>query len=170
MNSPNAILKPAGDDLPGKPESSAARTSFLWVVIGLALVVIPAFYFLRRLNRLELQVAALGKQVEQTNQSLRQIAEKSDVALRHASQAETNAQQAAQLRDRAEKAQAKSEEEAEVAKQQAQTARNDATLAQQKAEEYRKQREEELNRLQTALSQIADTRRDSHGLGHDLRE
>jgi len=69
MNSPNAILKPAGDDLPGKPESSAARTSFLWVVIGLALVVIPAFYFLRRLNRLELQVAALGKQVEQTNQT-----------------------------------------------------------------------------------------------------
>ena len=164
MNSPNAILKPAGDQLPGKPGRSAARTSFLWVVIGLAFVVITAFYFLRRLNRLELQVAGLGKQAEQTNQSLQQIAEKSDVALRHASQAEANAQQAAQLRDQAETAKAKSEEEAEVAKQQAQVARNDATLAQQKAEEYRKQREEELNRLQTALSQIADTRRTAMGL------
>ena len=164
MNSPNAILKPAGDQLPGKPVSSAARTPFLWVAIGLAFVVIAAFYFLRRLNRLELQVAGLGKQVEQTNQNLRQIAEKSDVALRHASQAEANAQQAAQLRDQAETAKAKSEEEAEVAKQQAQVARNDATLAQQKAEEYRKQREEELNRLQTALSQIADTRRTAMGL------
>src|SRR5438034_5678952 len=164
MNSPNAILKPTGDQLPGKPGSSAARTFFLWVVIGLAFVVITAFYFLRRLNRLELQVAGLGKQAEQTNQSLRQIAEKSDVALHHASQAEANAQQAAQLRDQAETAKAKSEEEAEVAKQQAQVARNDATLAQQKAEEYRKQREEELNRLQTALSQIADTRRTAMGL------
>ena len=164
MNSPNAILKPAGDQLPGKPGSSAARTFFLWVMIGLAFVVITAFYFLRRLNRLELQVAGLGKQAEQTNQSLRQIAEKSDVALRHASQAEANAQQAAQLRDQAETAKAKSEEEAEAAKQQAQVARNDATLAQQKAEEYRKQREEELNRLQTALSQIADTRRTAMGL------
>ena len=164
MNSPNVILKPPGDELPGKPGRSAARTSFLWVVIGLAFVVITAFYFLRRLNRLELQVAGLGKQAEQTNQSLQQIAEKSDVALRHASQAEANAQQAAQLRDQAEIAKAKSEEEAEVAKQQAQVARNDATLAQQKAEEYRKQREEELNRLQTALSQIADTRRTAMGL------
>src|SRR5206468_12312316 len=127
-------------------------------------VVITAFYFLRRLNRLELQVAALGKQVEQTNQNLRQIAEKSDVALRQASQAEANAQQAAQLRDQAETAKAKSEEEAEVAKQQAQVARNDATLAQQKAEEYRKQREEALTRLQTALSQIADTRRTAMAL------
>src|SRR6266567_8565633 len=80
MNSPNAILKPAGDQLPGKPESSPARTFLLWLVIGLAFVVITAFYFLRRLNRLELQVAGLGKQAEQTNQSLRQIAEKSDVA------------------------------------------------------------------------------------------
>ena len=164
MNSPNAILKPGGDQLPSKPGSSAARTFFLWVVIGLAFVVITAFYFLRRLNRLELQVAGLGKQAEQTNQSLQQIAEKSEVALRHASQAEANAQQAAQLRDQAETAKAKSEEEAEVAKQQAQVARNDATLAQQKAEEYRKQREEELNRLQTALSQIADTRRTAMGL------
>ena len=53
MDSPNTILKPARDELPGKPENSAARTSLLWVVIGLALVVIPAFYFLRRLNRLD---------------------------------------------------------------------------------------------------------------------
>jgi outer membrane protein OmpA-like peptidoglycan-associated protein len=164
MNSPNAILKSVGEGSFGQPEGPAGRTSFLWVVIGLVIVGISGFYFLRRLNRLEIQVARLSKQIEQTNQGLQQIGEKSDEALHHASQAEANAQQAAQLRDQAEKAQAKSEEEAGVAKQQAQAARNEATLAQQKAEEYRKQREEELDRLQKVLNQIADTRRTAMGL------
>jgi outer membrane protein OmpA-like peptidoglycan-associated protein len=160
----NGISKPTVEDRASKPESSAGRQTSMWAAIALLLVAACAVFFLYRLNRLELQVAHLSKQVEQATLSVRRAEERSETALQHATQAETNAQQAARQRDQAQQAEATSHKEAEIARQQAQAAQQETTLAQQKAEEYRKQREEEMDRLQKVLGQIADTRRTAMGL------
>ncbi len=70
----------------------------------------------------------------------------------------------ATLRNQAEDARAKSENQAEQAQQRAAAAMQAETLAEQKAEQYRKQREEELTRLQQVLGQIAETRLTAMGL------
>jgi outer membrane protein OmpA-like peptidoglycan-associated protein len=160
----DGFSKPATEGPPSKPGSSAGWKSLVWALIGLASVAALALLFWHRLARLELQVSQLSQQVEQANQRLGKVEERSDAALGQASQAAANAQRAAQQRDLAQTAEAKSAQEAELARQQAQAAQNEAALARQKAEQFRRQREEELTRLQEVLGQIAETRRTAMGL------
>jgi outer membrane protein OmpA-like peptidoglycan-associated protein len=161
MSLPSGILRPAESAPPSQPQAAVGRKSFLWAVIGLVVALAGLFFWLRRL---ELQLDRVSAQVEQANQKVEQAEGKSEVALHQASQAEASARQAAQQRDLAEQAKARSEKEADSARELARQAHNEATLAEQKAEEFRKQREDELARLQQVLGQIAETRRTAMGL------
>ena len=149
---------------PPKTPGPSNRKTVLFIVLILVLLAIPAYFFWNRLTQMNQQVSRLGQQVEQTNTQLGTVAEKSNSALLRASQAAQSAQQAARQRDQAEKAKAASEKQAEQALTQAQSAQQEAAAAQAKAEQYRQQREAELDRLQQALGQIAETRRTSMGL------
>jgi outer membrane protein OmpA-like peptidoglycan-associated protein len=157
------LRNPVSQAPSGTPQTTARGNAFLLVAIGLT-VVAASVFVLVRLTRVERQIARLDDQIEQNNRALQRIGQASEAALSRASEAESNARMAAQQRDEARKAQATSEQNAEAARKQAESAQTEAIAAQQRAEEFRKQREDELNRLQQALSQIADTRRTAMGL------
>ena len=128
----------------------------LLIILALALFVTVVYLFVQ-LGRLEQQVRGLGEQVEDSTKEVAAVAERSEEALIRASQAEENALAAARERDLAERARAEFERIAESAKQEAQ-------LARQEGDHVRKQREAELERIEKALSQIAETRRTALGL------
>ncbi len=156
--------QPGAQGGPTTGSGSSNRKVVLFVLLILIVLAIPSYLFWTRLSQMNQQVAQLSRQVEQSNTELGAVAEKSNSALARASQAEQSALEAAQQRDRAEQAKAASEKQAQQALQQAQAAQQAATAAQQKAEEYRQAREAELDRLQQALGQIAETRRTAMGL------
>ena len=101
--------------------------------------------------------------MEESTKRVEAVGERSEEALIRASQAEENALQAARGREQAERARAEYERIAESAKQEAQQARAEA-------DQVRQEREAELDRMQKALSQIAETRRTALGLVMNLGE
>ena len=90
--------------------------------------------------------------------------EGSQTALARATQAEDNARQAALGRIQADKARDEATEEAGQARQAADLATEQAQLAREETERIRQQRQAELERLQKALSKIAETQRTALGL------
>lgn len=171
------------DDLDETPQSTSDRPANRLSTLRIALLItfafilfgIPGYFFLSRLAEIEQQVARLNRQVEETVQKAADAAERSDAALSRASQAEENALQAARGRTRAEQAEAAAQTVAEQARQaaaaadqEAERAREDTRLAQEETARIRKQREEEMARLQKALGQIAETRRTALGLVMNL--
>src|SRR5204863_35720 len=78
--------------------------------------------------------------------------------------AEAAAKAAAEGRQQAEAQTADAHKEADAARQDATSARETATRAQAEAEGIRKKAEAEVNRLEAALGQIAETRRTALGL------
>lgn len=173
------VSRTTREDLSAKSNGVASNRP-LWAVVIVAIVGIGvgAFFLVTRLNRLDNQVVTLTRQVQRTNRGFERVSEQASAAIERASQAETSALQAAQQRDQAlasarqaaqqkdqaVRAEAQSQKAATVAQQQAKVAQNQAVMAQKAALQYRQQREEELNRLQQALGQIADTRRTAMGL------
>jgi outer membrane protein OmpA-like peptidoglycan-associated protein len=147
-------------------DTSAKRPGKAGLVFGvIALVLVLALgaglvWSLTRLNR---QMAQLSGQVERVQQQ-------SQTSAQQAAQAAANAQAAAQERDEAKQLEADSAAQAQSALQAAADAEQQANQAEQKAEEYRKQREEELQRLQGVLGQIAETHRTTLGLVMTLGE
>ena len=136
----------------------SARTGFiLLAVLVVAVLGVLSYLTLSRLDRVDQEVSQLRTQVDQSSMKADTASSKADSALGRASQAEQSAQTAANQRDQAEKAKAQFQQQAQQAQQQ-------AADAQAKAEEYRKEREAELDRLQQALGQIAETRRTAMGL------
>lgn len=160
LKSPN----PPTQRTPGETGHTAARPSQTLGAVALAVAIIAAIFLFYRLRQIGQQVTQLSKQADIARQQMKQAMADSGAALREATQAETHAQQAAQERDQALKAEAQSAQEAQTARQQAQAAQSQAAQAQQKAAQYRQQREAELERLQNALGQIAETRRTAMGL------
>jgi outer membrane protein OmpA-like peptidoglycan-associated protein len=107
--------------------------------------------------RLEWQVAELTKESRTaTMQSVQ--------AVQRALQAEAAARDAAEGRRQAETTSATAQQEAEAARSEATTARDQAALAQAEAERVRKQADAELDRLNKALGQIAETQRTALGV------
>jgi outer membrane protein OmpA-like peptidoglycan-associated protein len=177
--SPTDVSRASGQEPAIKTGGFVSKQLF-WVLVILAVVVagVGGFFLYKQLNRLQGQVASLSQQVERTNRAFERVSGEAGAAMRQASQAQTSAQQAAQQRDQAEKAEAQSQNAATLARQQAnvaqnqakaaqdqaKVAQNQAVVAQRAAEQYRQQRQEELDRLQQVLSQVADTRRTAMGL------
>ena len=136
----------------------SARTGFiLLAVLVVAVLGVLSYLTLSRLDRIDREVSQLRTQVDESSMKADAASSKADSALGRASQAEQNAQTAANQRDQAEKAKTQFQQQAQQAQQQ-------AAEAQEKADEYRKEREAELDRLQQALGQIAETRRTAMGL------
>jgi len=110
-----------------------------------------------RTRRLEAQLAIVTSKADQAAALARQ-------ALDRATTAETAARAAAEGRQVAEAQSADARKDAEAARQEASTANETAAKAQADAAAISKKAEAEVNRLEEALGQIAETRRTALGV------
>ena len=152
------------DDPPHPPPGRDNRA--LVVIVAILLVLVAALGFhgyrtLQQMHALEAQVAALSLKADQSAALARQAAER-------AAAAESSSRAAAEGRQAAEEQTAGAKQEADAAKQEAGSAREAAAKAQAEADAIRKRAENEVNRLETALGQIAETRRTALGVTMNL--
>jgi outer membrane protein OmpA-like peptidoglycan-associated protein len=141
-----------------------------FAAISVGLVLLVGLWVLRAVRRLNVQVAQLNHQSQQLGRRVDGAERQSQTFAQQASQAAANAEAAALQRDQAKESEAASAAQAQSALKAADAAKQQAGQAEQKAEEYRKQREEELQTLQQALGQIAETHRTALGLVMTLGE
>ena len=119
------------------------------------------YKMLQRTEAVERQVAALAIRIDRA-------AALAQEASNTAAMADANAHAAAEGRELAEKDAAGARQESAVARQEATVAKQTAAEAQAEAERIKKKAEAETNRLETALGQIAETRRTALGLVMNL--
>jgi outer membrane protein OmpA-like peptidoglycan-associated protein len=127
-------------------------------VIGLGLL---AYWFWQRTNVIERQLASLSARTDESTALARQASERSVAA-------EAAARAAAEGRQLAEAKTADARQEADTARQEATSARETAARAQADADRIRQKAEAEVNRLEAALGQIAETRRTALGVVMNL--
>jgi outer membrane protein OmpA-like peptidoglycan-associated protein len=138
--------------------------------IAICLAGTAGLWILKSVRHLSVQVATLNRQTQQLVRRVEEAEQQSKLLAQQATQAAANAKTAALERDQAKDSEATSAAEAQSARQAADSARQQANQAEQKAEEYRKQRADELQTLQQALGQIAETHRTALGLVMTLGE
>jgi outer membrane protein OmpA-like peptidoglycan-associated protein len=137
------------------------------VLVALLLVLLLAglgflgYEILRRVDAVEQQVASLSARTNEVTSLSRQ-------AMDRAAEAETSARAAAEGRQLAEAQTGEARQEADAARQEATAARETAARAQAEADQVRKKAEAEIDRLEAALGQIAETRRTALGLVMNL--
>ncbi len=160
-----SLLDETSETPPDKGANTKSKLPLfsLGILAALALAVLIGIgtLILNRLTELESQMLGVDKHVEE-------IGENSKKALERALEAEDAALQAARGRAEAETDTAMARNEAEREREAAQRARQDAKVATAEAEKIKREREEELNRLQDALSEVAETRRTALGLVMNL--
>jgi outer membrane protein OmpA-like peptidoglycan-associated protein len=169
-----SIIPPVVPDVP-----RAKRRLSHWllgaVVAGLISFLLLSWFFWVRLQRIEVQLQSASQQLEvlaskqeSLNTELKQSREQTQSAREQAQAAEERATKSEVARAQA----AKEAEQAQVAKiladQQALHAQQQAQNAREELDQIRKAREEELNRMQGALSKVAATRRTADGMVIDL--
>ena len=137
----------------------------LLLLIGLAVV---ALYLYDRAQDAEEQLAELNQLVTDLAESVERATEAAAIARSASEQAEDLAQIAARGRAIAEASQRASELRASQAEEEADAALEVAHETQRELSKLRREREEELNRLQKALSKIVKTRRTALGLVMNL--
>jgi outer membrane protein OmpA-like peptidoglycan-associated protein len=120
-----------------------------------------AYRILERTRDVERQLASLAGKTDVSAALARQ-------AMERAVAAEATARAAAEGRQLAEAQAAGARQEADTARQEAGSARETAARAQAEADRVRKRAEAEVNRLEAALGQIAETRRTALGLVMNL--
>jgi outer membrane protein OmpA-like peptidoglycan-associated protein len=151
-----------------EPERERARgTSRGLVLLLLLLILLMAalgFFGYRQVQ----QTAALERQVAALTTQAAQAATLAQQAMERAVAAENAARAAAEGRQVAEQQTAGARQEADAARQEATTAKETAAQAQAEADRIRKKAEAEVNRLEAALGQIAETRRTALGLVMNL--
>jgi outer membrane protein OmpA-like peptidoglycan-associated protein len=150
----------------------AGRGGLAALVVVLALALAGLGYVLIRTMQ-QLKVAE-QRLAELTSRSAEAVALAQQAADR-AALSEASSKAAAEGRQLAEAQTAEARQQADVAKQDADSAKQDATTAretaaraQEEAEAIRKRAEVEVNRLQEALGQIAETQRTALGLTMNL--
>ena len=154
------------DDQAREPVGRAGRGLIALLVILILLLAGMGFVGYRmvvRMKAVEAQMAALTTSTEASAALSRQ-------ALERATAAEISARTAAERRQAAEVETAGARQEAAAAREEATTARDAAATAQAEAAAIRKKAEAEVNRLEEALGQIAETRRTALGLVMNLGE
>ena len=139
-----------------------------FVVLLLAGVGIVGYQILARFDAVDQQLDTVVSRTEDAETVSRQAMDRAVVA-------ETAAQAAARRRAEAEAESAQAREiavgaleEADAALSEADAAREEAARAKAEADRIRKQAEAELNRLEEALGQVAETRRTALGLVMNL--
>jgi outer membrane protein OmpA-like peptidoglycan-associated protein len=148
-----------------EPERDRGK-GLLIVLVGLLLLCVGGLGFVVHRNRqrtdaAERQLAGVSGKTDEAMALARQ-------ALERAGTAEAAARAAAEGRQIAESQTADAQKEAEAARQQAMSAAETAARAQAEAESIRKRAQAEVNRLEAALGQIAETRRTALGLVMNL--
>ena len=164
MDSPGVPLKPDKRGLEDASAKSQGNLALGMGVIAIALSLVIGLVYLISVRRLEGELARLRQQTEGLNRLVERAQEQSQTSAQKASEAAANARSAAEQRDLANQAQLNSEAQTQLARQQAAAEQQKADQATQQAEEYRHEREAELQQLQQALGQIAETRRTAMGL------
>jgi len=152
---------------------SGSRHIRPWVFVALGVVLVAGLAISLYVNRIRSK--ALQQEVAGLRQRMEEIDNKAEAARNRATEAEQSARQSAIAKDQAENKRAAAEAEAKQASESAEEAKQRAAVAEQEkqaavaeAERIRKEREEELNRLQEALQKIAETRRTAMGLVMNL--
>jgi outer membrane protein OmpA-like peptidoglycan-associated protein len=115
-------------------------------------------------------VTQLSRQTGQLNRRLQDAEQQTKALAQQASQTSAGTQAAALQRDQAKDSEATSAAQAQSAPRSEAAAQQQTNQAGPKAEESRKQREEELQRLQQSFGKLAETRRTAHGLVMTLGE
>jgi outer membrane protein OmpA-like peptidoglycan-associated protein len=168
MGSTNLSLQ--SDDPPEPPRGG--RTSFVALLL-LAVVLLAGLGFLgyemrRRAEAVERQLVSLSAKVDEASTLSRQASER-------ATAAEESARTAAEGRLVAESQTAQARAEADAARQETDAAHKEtrgaletAARAQAEADRVQKQAEAEVDRMEEALGQIAETRRTALGLVMNL--
>jgi outer membrane protein OmpA-like peptidoglycan-associated protein len=145
------------------------RTLFLTIlVLLLAGLGVVGYWIQQQVAAYERQLAVMAVKVDQAADLARQATDR-------ATAAEEAARAAAEGRKLAQAESFDAQQQAETARQDADTARQEATSAretaaqaQAEAEQIRKRAEAEVSRLESALGQIAETRRTALGLVMNL--
>jgi outer membrane protein OmpA-like peptidoglycan-associated protein len=158
-------------DPPEPKKRGSSRTVVLFILLLLVLLGafgLGGYEMFKRNQALEAQVAALAAEARQANAQAKLAADR-------AASAESSARAAAEGRQVAEEKTAASLQEADTARQERDVAQQDATSArdaaakaQAETDRIRKQAEQEMNRLEQALGQIAETRRTALGVVMNL--
>jgi len=146
------------------PPRGAGRGLLVILVLllaGLVGLAVIGYRLWQRTRAAEQQVAALSVKADEAAAVARQALERSVTA-------EAAAKAAAEGRQVAEAQTADARQQADTARQQATTAQETAARAQAEADSIRKKAEAEVNRLEAALGQIAETRRTALGLVMNL--
>jgi outer membrane protein OmpA-like peptidoglycan-associated protein len=152
--------KPADSSEPGV-RSPGHRGALLLLAAVLVVLLVGLGLFgrdvLRRMDAIEGRLAGLSTRTDEAASLSRQ-------AIDRAATAEAQARAAAAGRELAEAETTVAREEAGTARHQVASALETAALAQVEADRLRQQAEAEVNRLEQALGQIAETRRTALGL------
>ena len=120
-----------------------------------------AYQMLQRTSAIERQLASVSGKTDESTALARQ-------AMERAVAAEAASRAAAEGRQLAEAQTADARQQADAARQEAGSARETAARAEAEADRVRKKAETEVNRLEAALGQIAETRRTALGLVMNL--
>ena len=131
------------------------------LILALAGLGLLAYRILLRAEAVERQLAAVSAKADEAAALARQATERSNTA-------EAAARAAAEGRQLAEAQTAGARQEADAARQEATSAKETAAQAQAEAAAIRKKAEAEVNRLEAALGQVAETRRTALGLVMNL--
>jgi outer membrane protein OmpA-like peptidoglycan-associated protein len=153
---------------PARSGGKGVVALLLLAIVLIAGLGFLAYATLRRTVALEQQVATLTVKADVAAALARQAVDRADAA-------DTAARTAAEGRQLAEAQTADARQQADTARQDADSAREEATTAKQtaaqaqaEADRIRKKAEAEVNRLEAALGQIAETRRTALGLVMNL--
>jgi outer membrane protein OmpA-like peptidoglycan-associated protein len=149
-------------------EPARGRGKGLAVLVILLLLCVAglgflAYQMLERTSAIERQLASLSGKTDESTTLARQ-------AMERAVAAEALSRAAAEGRQIAEAQTADARQQADAARQEAGSARETAARAEAEADRVRKKAEAEVNRLETALGQVAETRRTALGLVMNLGE
>jgi outer membrane protein OmpA-like peptidoglycan-associated protein len=121
-----------------------------------------------RFSKFDEQLSSIDKQVETAMAALEAVAQKAENARMTAQEAEREAYEAARARAAAEESKAAALNQTRRALEQMELARQEADLTREQLARVRRERDQELNRMQQALSQIVSTQRTALGLVMNL--
>ena len=171
----------APEDRAAAPSSGGPRSTHpaLLVFTAVALLISIALLWKvwRQSNELEARLSdtarraeSLTENMEQSRQEAVRFKAESEAATAHAAETAEQARQSRDARIRAELERELAREDAERSQQESERAREEAARLQAETERMREQREAELDRMQTALSRITETRRTPMGMVVNLGE
>ena len=140
------------------------------VITGIVLIIVGIFGFLvmRSIESVHQQQAETDQALADLSSRLDSLSEKVEIVRSLAQEAQEQARQAAIGRIRTKASRTISEAEKRVVTRQAEALEQEVVKARDEVARIKKERDAEMNRLQEALSRIADTRRTALGLVMNL--